>query len=62
MDKPTMYFKDEGGYYVTKLTPDNQPADPNKMYEWGTLTEVPVPNKKTAKQYAKQFGREAIFG
>jgi len=60
--KSPMFFKDEGGYYVTKLTASNEPADPNKMYEFGTLTEVPVPNKRTAIQYAKQFGRTAIFG
>lgn len=58
----TMYFKDEGGFYITKLTANNEPAEPNKMYEFGTLTEVPIPNKKVAKQYAKQFGRIAVFG
>jgi len=58
----TMFFKDEGGFYITKLTQDNQPINPNKMYEFGTLTEVPVPDKKTAREYAKQFNRKAIFG
>jgi hypothetical protein len=67
MEKRTMYFKDEGGYYITKLTKDNQPANPNTMYEYGSLTEVPIPNRKLAKQYAKQFNTvnveyTAIFG
>ncbi len=33
LDVP-MYFKDEGGFYVAKVTKDGKPIDPMQMYEY----------------------------
>lgn len=57
----TMYFKDEGGYYVTKVEKDGTPADSNKLYEWGSLLPLTVTTKKEGRELAKKNGYQAIF-
>jgi hypothetical protein len=59
--KPTMSFKDEGSYYVTKLTKDGKPADHKKMYQYGSLVEKPFGSKKEARAFAKEKGCIAVF-
>lgn len=56
-----MSFKDEGGFYIAKLTKDGQPIDPFEMYEFGTLQEFTATSKKQAKEIAKSKGLIAVF-
>lgn len=54
-------FKDEGGFYTTKLTKDGKPIDPFALYEYGSLKEVTAATRKQAKQIAKDMGLTATF-
>jgi hypothetical protein len=62
LSNPTMYFKDEGSFWLTKVQKDGTPADPNKMYEFGTLLSLTVSSKKEAQKIAKSNGYVAVFG
>jgi len=59
--KRTMSFKDEGGFYTSKLTKDGNPIDGNKMYEFGSLVTVTAYSKKEARELAKSKGFNAVF-
>lgn len=57
----TMYWKDEGSYFTSKLTKDDQPIDPKKLYEYGSLKELAATNKKWARKISKGYGFKAVF-
>jgi hypothetical protein len=62
-DKGTMYFKDEGDYFTYKLIKGtNDLADPNEMYEYGTLETCIATTKKHARELAKRRNLTAVFG
>lgn len=57
----TMQFKDEGGFYTTKLTKDGQPIDPFELYEYGSLQTVTAYSMKEARLIANKLGLIATF-
>lgn len=61
LDKPTMYFKDEGSYFVTKVEKDGTPADPINLYEFGSILPLTVTTKKEGRELAKKNGYHAEF-
>lgn len=54
-------FKDEGGFYTTKLDANGKPADDFKMYEFGTLQEITCYSKKECRDFAASKGMKANF-
>lgn len=60
-NRPELSFKDEGGFYIAKLTKDGQPIDPMEMYEYGTLQELTAYSKRDANKIANERGFKAMF-
>lgn len=55
-DNNILSFKDEGGFYTTKLTQDGKPIDGNKIYPFGSLVHKTFYSKQECKAFASSIG------